>query len=287
MIDLEKNGKIATGVKSKNIYKPNQTEDFKISRSKFDNFLTCQRCFYLDVVKGFKEPGTPGWALNSRTDGLLKKEFDKCREKKLSHPFLIKKKLDHIIPYNNKNIAKNYKDEVIRYYKTKKPYSCIDAWRTNSHGLQYKIKDTNIILYGSVDDIWLNTKNNELIVVDYKSQAKDEEVKQDKYFDDEYKSGYQTQIDIYAYLLSKQNLENVVCKYGYLYVVNARGLEEEFDNKIIFEPALIKVNIDNDYLEDKIQQMINLINSKNLPKPNKSCKNCAYARQRSKTDRAG
>ena len=42
-----------------------------------------------------------------------------------------------------------------------------------------------------------------------------------------------------------------------------------------------------DYLEDKIQQMINLINSKNLPKPNKSCKNCAYARQRSKTDRVG
>ena len=82
MIDLEKNGKIATGVKSKNIYKPNQTEDFKISRSKFDDFLTCQRCFYLNVVKGFKEPGTPGWALNSRTDGLLKKEFDKCREKK-------------------------------------------------------------------------------------------------------------------------------------------------------------------------------------------------------------
>ena len=40
MIDLEKNGKIATGVKSKNIYKPNQTVDFKISRSKLTDILS-------------------------------------------------------------------------------------------------------------------------------------------------------------------------------------------------------------------------------------------------------
>ena len=54
MIDLKRNSKkelvTATGVRSRqsSIYKPNQEEDFKISRSKFSDFLTCQRCFYLE-----------------------------------------------------------------------------------------------------------------------------------------------------------------------------------------------------------------------------------------------
>ena len=79
MIDLEKKGKKATGLKKPGdwIYKPDK--DFWISRTKYNNFKDCPRCFYLDVVKGFKEPKPPGWALNSRTDGLLKKEFDLCR----------------------------------------------------------------------------------------------------------------------------------------------------------------------------------------------------------------
>ena len=66
MIDLEDKKDIATGLKSRNIYKPNQKEDYKISRSKFDNFRKCQRFFQFDVFKGFIEPGTPGQTLNSK-----------------------------------------------------------------------------------------------------------------------------------------------------------------------------------------------------------------------------
>ena len=58
------------------IYDKKSNTPFKISRSKFFNFLSCKRCFYLDRVKGLKEPSMPGWALNSAVDDLLKKEFD-------------------------------------------------------------------------------------------------------------------------------------------------------------------------------------------------------------------
>ena len=57
MIDLKLNSKknpiLATGLrtKSSSSYNPNQKQDFKISRGKFSNFLTCKRCFYLDRVK--------------------------------------------------------------------------------------------------------------------------------------------------------------------------------------------------------------------------------------------
>ena len=67
MIDLKRNSKKvpvkATGCRTRasSIYKPNQKEDFKVSRGKFSDFLTCPRCFYLNRVKGLDPPGTPGW----------------------------------------------------------------------------------------------------------------------------------------------------------------------------------------------------------------------------------
>ena len=70
MISLKRNSKKelvpATGLRtrSSSVYSPNQKEDFKISRSKFNDFLTCQRCFYFDRVKGVVSPSTPGWTLN-------------------------------------------------------------------------------------------------------------------------------------------------------------------------------------------------------------------------------
>ena len=67
-------------------YTKGSNQPFKISRSKFNNFLDCQRCFYLDRVKGLKEPSMPGWALNSAVDELLKKEFDFYRKKKFLIP---------------------------------------------------------------------------------------------------------------------------------------------------------------------------------------------------------
>ena len=59
------------------IYDKKSNTPFKISRSKFFNFLSCKRCFYLDRVKGLKEPSMPGWALNVAVDELLK-NFSRC-----------------------------------------------------------------------------------------------------------------------------------------------------------------------------------------------------------------
>ena len=64
MIDLKRNSKKepvkATGLRTRasSSYTPNQKQDFKISRGRFSNFLTCKRCFYLDRVKGLDPPGT-------------------------------------------------------------------------------------------------------------------------------------------------------------------------------------------------------------------------------------
>ena len=107
MISLKRNSRgelvPATGRRStdRNIYKPNQANDFKISRSKFNDFLTCPRCFYMDRVLGLSEPGTPGWALNSATDELLKREFDVCREKQIPHRLFKSNGLEHVVPFQH------------------------------------------------------------------------------------------------------------------------------------------------------------------------------------------
>ena len=143
----------------------------------------------------------------------------------------------------------------------------------------------SISLYGSVDDIWLDTKNNSLILVDYKSQANENKVSQETYWNGDFKTGYQRQLDFYFYLLKQQNFKETISDDAYLLVVNARGLEDKFDNKLLFESTLIHTKVKDDYLENEIQEMIDVFNSHNIPESNKLCKNCAYARQRSIIDK--
>ena len=129
MIDLKRNTKgdfvKATGLNSQawRIYKPNQKEDFKISRSRFEDFMKCSRCFYLRLVLGFQEPNIPQFKLNELTDALLKKEFDECRKNQKPHKKLVDSGLGHIVPYNaGTKMMTNSK-------KVEKEWQVIDIWR--------------------------------------------------------------------------------------------------------------------------------------------------------------
>ena len=284
--------RIATGKKTRpsSIYKPNQPDDFKISRSRFQNFKDCKRCFYLDLVRGYVAPDSIPQKLNSLTDTLLKKEFDLCRKKNNPHRLLKKnKKLQHIIPYKNDNHAKNIYEKLIVHSKTKKPYKLLDAWRSTHHGLQRRFKNTNIILYGIIDDVWQNKKTNELILADYKSQQSKVEVTQENYFESVYKKAYETQMNFYFYLLNGDikkinNIKNEVSKDTYFYVMNAKGLEDGFNGKLLFEEKIIHHRVNIDGLEKEIQEMVDTINSEKIPESAFNCINCAYAKIRSRIE---
>mgnify|MGYP001192240167 FL=1 len=280
MISLKRNSKKelvkATGITTQKwrIYSPNQNKDFILSRSRFDEFMNCPRCFYLKTNKGFMSPSTPGWTLNTLTDTLLKKEFDECRKKQEPHRIMLKNKLDHLVPYKSEIIKdKNGNDKLL-----------LDEWRDSIHyGLKYRFKDTNIILQGGIDDVWFNTKTEELIVADYKSQHKKDGVSQETYFDDPYKDSYKRQLDYYAYLLNGMGYK--VSSDAYLYICNAKEIDEGFHGKMLFDEVLIHYKIKTDYLETEIQKMIDAMNSENIPNSHESCENCAYARQRSVIDK--
>ena len=182
---------------------------------------------------------------------------------KKPHRILIENNLSHIIPFQHEEM---------------------DNWRNSlSGGLQVRFKDTNIILQGGVDDIWLNTKTDEIIIADYKSQHSNYGVSQETYFKSFYHDGYKTQLDFYAYLLIGMGFK--VSKDAYLYICNAIEKDDGFHGKMHFEEVLIHYEVKTDYIDDHVQSMIDTMNSENVPEANESCENCAYARMREQLEK--
>ena len=97
---------------------------FKISRSKFSDFIDCPRCFYLDRVKGLESPSVPGWSLNVAVDELLKKDNLRSWQKNLGYVsqsiFLSDKSIRENIAFGvpNRKID-NLKIKIISYREKK------------------------------------------------------------------------------------------------------------------------------------------------------------------------
>src|ERR1700685_1208399 len=122
--------KYYTPQRSRNLYDPNSSELFRISRTKIDLFLNCPKCFYLDRRLGVGQPPGYPFNLNSAVDKLLKKEFDIYRAKGQSHPLMRAAGLD-AVPLKHPQM---------------------DEWRNAlSGGITYAYPGTNLLLTGGVD----------------------------------------------------------------------------------------------------------------------------------------
>ncbi|MEC8945438.1 MAG: PD-(D/E)XK nuclease family protein [Chloroflexota bacterium] len=263
MISLKRNSKgqfvNATGLRSRksSIYSPNQHDNYRISRTKFSDFLACPRCFYSDRVLGIVFPDLPGWSLNETTDILLKREFDRARSLGEPHRIFRESGLEHIVPFDDPDI---------------------DKWRNSlSAGISTQIFDSNIVLFGGIDDICIDLKTNKLVVVDYKSQASKYEVETSMYLAGTYHQTYKMQMDIYTYILSKMGFE--VSGTSYFYVCNADRQSEKFQGVMQFSETLVPYEVNLSWIEPKLEEMLEVLNSRVIPDSNPSCMNCAYVAQ--------
>jgi hypothetical protein len=76
------------------------------------------------------------------------------------------------------------------------------------------------------------------------------------------------------------NVGHSVAPVSYFYVCNADRNASSFDSKLVFEETLVPYEWSSDWVEGKVLDMIDLLNSKELPEANHSCENCAYVQQR-------
>ena len=235
-------------IRSRNIYKPDSEKPFKLSRSKVDNFVSCKRCFYIDRRLGVGHPPGFPFNINSAVDELLKKEFDQYRDAGKPHPYMDSVSRN-LIPYKHDQL---------------------DEWRENFKGVQYLHEETNLIFTGAVDDLWLDTDSNEVVVVDYKATAKNSEVT----IDADWQQGYRRQMDFYQWLLRKNGLQ--VSDIGYFVYCNGDKQKPSFDNKVHFDVSVLEYKGDGSWIEDTIVQIKQLLDQDSVPEYSENCDYCTY-----------
>ena len=230
------------------LFNPNEKNNFKLSRSKIDLFMECPRCFYIDNRLGTARPPGFPFALNSAVDHLLKKEFDIHRAKDKKHPLIEKYGVD----------ARPVSHEKL------------DEWRENFKGVQYEHPKTGLIITGAIDDLWINSKG-EYIVVDYKSTSKDEKIET---LDKDWQDGYKRQMEVYQWLLRQNG--HKVSNTGYFVYCNGRTDRKAFDKKIEFDIAVIPYQGDDSWIEKTLFDIKKCLVSDIIPESEHDCDYCRY-----------
>ena len=236
--------------RTRRLFDPNSKQAFKISRTKIDLFLNCARCFYIDRRLGVSRPPSFPFHLNSAVDSLLKKEFDIHRAKGTQHPLQVDHGVD-AIPFSHDDM---------------------NIWRENFSGIQFLHGETNFIVFGAVDDIWVN-RAGELIVVDYKATSKDGEVN----INAQWQIGYKRQLEVYQWLLRQRGYN--VSKTGYFVYCNGQKDRESFDGKLEFKVKLIPYTGDDSWVERAVREAHACLTTPTIPASHPDCDHCAYIKE--------
>ena len=234
--------------RKRNLFEPESRVPYRISRSKIDLFLNCPRCFYLDRRLGVAQPPGFPFSLNSAVDKLLKKEFDIHRLANTRHPLMEAYGLD-LIPFQNEKL---------------------EEWRDSlGNGIQYLHPETNLLITGGVDDIWVSP-SGELSIVDYKATSKTEEVT----LDADWQIGYKQQMEVYQWLFRQNGYR--VSNTGYFVYCNGDTDKEAFDGKLEFNVKIIPYEGDDSWIEETVKELHECLISRELPESSPECDYCSY-----------
>ena len=202
---------------------------------------------YLDRRLGVDRPPGFPFALNSAVDTLLKKEFDIHRAKGEAHPMM-----------------KHYEIDAIPFEHEK-----MEEWRNNFKGVQYLHQSTNFLIFGAIDDVWINP-DKELIIVDYKATAKNGEIN----LDADWQIAYKRQMEIYQWLFRKNDFK--VSNTGYFVYANGKKDKEAFDKKLEFDVYVLPYKGDDSWIEEAIIKAHQCLMGDAVPEAAGDCDYCRY-----------
>lgn len=218
--------------------------------------MQCPRCFWLDARLKIKRPSGPPFNINKTIDELFKKEFDHYRGKGEPHPIMTDNQVA-AVPFAHQDL---------------------DTWRHNFTGVTALDKSTNFHVFGAIDDVWVNTQD-ELIVVDYKATSKASGVN----IDSEWQISYKRQMEVYQWLLRQNGFK--VNDTGYFVYTNARIDVDGFGDQLEFETKVIPYKGDDAWVEPTLEQMKDCLENDDMPPIGTAamggpCDFCSYARSR-------
>jgi len=231
--------------RKKNLFSLADNKPFKLSRSKIENFIRCKRCFYLDRKCGTEQPPMFPYTLNNAVDALLKDEFDRYRVEGKAHPYLIQHTID-AIPFAHPEL---------------------DNWRMNQRGIKYHHMQSNFIVTGAVDDVWVNSQG-ELIIVDYKATSTQKDVSLDD------RDSYKRQMEIYQWLFRKNGF--TVSDIGYFVYCNGDAGLGLFSGTLQFKVSLLPYVGNDSWVESMLSDIKACLVRDALPDSSPSCDYCLY-----------
>ena len=239
------------------VFNPEHPAPYEISRSRVENFNKCPACFYIKQVRGIDFPDIPSFNLNEATDVLLKRDFDRYRGGEKTHPYLEAQGYGHLVPYQHEHF---------------------ELWTQSMHyGAPNRMhtvhEPTNLKIGGGLDDVWLNTKTNQLHIVDYKSTSQ----KADGYeitLEGKWKEAYRRQMDLYVWVMRRMGHD--VSDIGYfLYCDGDRFSDYEFlgseDATMKFKMSLIEYEVHQAWIEPTLHKIKDCLHSAEIPSHSDDC----------------
>lgn len=230
---------------------------YELSRSRIENFVRCPACFYLQQVEGLKFPSIPGFNINEATDILLKRDFDKCRQQQICHPFLKQQGFSNLVPFDHPDF---------------------ELWTQSLHfgaagRFHFVHEPTNLKIGGGVDDVWKNTDTGQLHIVDYKSTSQKTDGKNIS-LDDKWKAGYKRQADLYVWILGKKGF-NVSTTSYFLYCDGDRFCSNGFlgdeNANMLFKVSLLPYQTNTSWIEDVLFDVKKCLTQKKRPNHSDQC----------------
>jgi len=196
---------------------------------------------------GLNRVDGPPFTLNIAVDALMKKEFDTYRLAQETHP-LMKEFGVNAVPFKHKDI---------------------ETWRDNRKGLGYVHAKTGLHFYGAIDDVWMDPEGM-LYIVDYKATGIEGPVN----LDGEWKKSYKRQVEIYQWLLRKQELP--VSDIAYFVYVNADKSVAAFDGRLEFAMTILPYEGDDRWVESALVEAAACLRRDLSPPSAPGCEWCAY-----------
>jgi len=192
-------------------------------------------------------PGFP-FNLNNAVDTLLKKEFDYYRARNQNHLLLEKNGVD-ARPAAHRDL---------------------DKWRQNSTGIQYLRRSSNLLVFGAIDDLWVNSQD-EYIVEDYKATSKSEKIANVSLG---WQIGYRKQMEAYQWLLRMSRYS--VFRIGYFVYCNGQTDREMFKGTLEFDITLIPYKGDDSWVAKTVDDIYACLMHSDIPDAKAGCDYCAY-----------
>jgi CRISPR/Cas system-associated exonuclease Cas4 (RecB family) len=223
----------------------------KVSYTDIEDYSWCCRCLYLKRNFGVYKPNDEEFFRRfNLIDQLMKSYFDQYRKESYSEsarpPLLIEHGID-AIPYDHKDLAE---------------------WRDYKRGIGSIDRFNNIELNGVIDDIWINSQG-QLIIVEYKTSQNKNPFRVDL--------RHIQQVSFYTYLLKERCLN--LCDTGYIVYLNIIPALTGQD-VLNFKCELQKVKIDYSWVNKKVRSIRDCLDQREIPAAGKSCALCKYFNNR-------